>query len=309
MDFIEIAIIDIDGEAAEAVGELFNRYGYGGAVMESYAPHFDKVTVRTVIPSEDDYRLREIEVMLALIGQALPSSLPEPRLQFVGKSDWAESWKAHFHPVRVGRRFVIKPSWREYTPVPNDLVIEIDPGLAFGSGLHPTTQLCLKILEDLPLHSKSFFDVGTGSGVLALAALKLGAQPVRAVDIDEVAVRVARENFERNGYPLTGKALSGFENLTGLKEKVTGIETAVGSALDRGGRPWQIVVANILAHILMDLMPDLAAALAPDGQLILSGLLAEQEMGVITAAAAQGLHLVDRRTDEDWVVLIVTRVA
>ncbi|MBI1877944.1 MAG: 50S ribosomal protein L11 methyltransferase, partial [Chloroflexi bacterium] len=151
MDFVEIALIDLNGEAAETVGKLFNRFGYGGAVMESYPPNFDKITVRTVIPSEDDHRLREIEVMLALIGQALPGGLPEPRLQFVGKSDWAESWKAHFHPVRVGQRFVIKPSWRDYTPAAADLLIEIDPGLAFGSGLHPTTQLCLKILEDMPL--------------------------------------------------------------------------------------------------------------------------------------------------------------
>ena len=145
MDFTEIAIIDIDGEAAETVGELFNRYGYGGAVIEAHAPDFDKVTVRTVLPSEDSRGLRHIEMMLALIGQALPYGLPEPRLQFVGKSDWAESWKEHFHVVRVGRNFVIKPGWRDYTPNPEDVLIEIDPGLAFGSGLHPTTQLCLKI--------------------------------------------------------------------------------------------------------------------------------------------------------------------
>ncbi|MFN8458872.1 MAG: 50S ribosomal protein L11 methyltransferase, partial [Anaerolineae bacterium] len=202
MDFIEIALVDLNGEAAETIGELFNRYGYGGAVLESYPPHFDKFTVRTVIPSEDDHRLREIEMMLALVGQALPGGLPQPRLQFVGQSDWAESWKQHFHPARIGRRFVIKPSWRDYPAAADDLILEIDPGLAFGSGLHPTTQLCLQILEDMPLAGKTVFDVGTGSGILALAALRLGATQVRAVDIDDVAVRVARENFERNGYPL-----------------------------------------------------------------------------------------------------------
>jgi ribosomal protein L11 methyltransferase len=220
MDFIEIALTDLNGEAAETVGELFNRYGYGGAVMESYPPDFDKITVRTVIPGEDDHRLREIEVMLTLIGQALPGGLPQFQLQFVGQSDWAESWKAHFHPVRVGRRFVIKPSWRDYTPTTDELMLEIDPGLAFGSGLHPTTQLCLEILEEMPLEGKTLFDVGTGSGILALAALKLGVSMVRAVDVDEIAVRVAQENFERNGYPSFREDLSGLTNLTGLETQV-----------------------------------------------------------------------------------------
>lgn len=287
MDFIEIALTDLNGEAAETIGELFNRYGYGGAVVESYPPNFDKVTVRTVIPSEDDHRLREIELMLTLIGQALPDGLPVPRLQFVGKSDWAESWKAHFHPVRVGRSFVIKPSWRDYTPAAADLIIEIDPGLAFGSGLHPTTQLCLKILEDMPLQGKTLFDVGTGSGILALAALKLGIARVRAVDIDDIAVRVTQENFERNGFSQKAE-----------------VEVAVGSAGDTGGRQWDIVVANILTKTIIELLPDLKAAMAPGGSLILSGIIAEQEASVTTAAAGYRLRLSDRRIEEDWVALV-----
>ncbi len=325
MDFIEIALIDLNGEAAETISELFNRYGYGGAVMESYPPDFDKITIRTVIPSEDDHRLREIEVMLALIGQALPGGLPQPRLQFVGKSDWAESWKEHFHPMRVGCRFVIKPSWRDYTPTADELVLEIDPGLAFGSGLHPTTQLCLEILEEMPLGGKTLFDVGTGSGILALAALKLGVSMVRAVDVDEIAVRVAQENFERNGYPLPGpppwrgegvqvETASGSATQTDpsalrvyrpLRVSTVLVETAIGSAADNGGRQWEVVMANILANTLVELMPDLAAALTPSGQLILSGLLAEQETGVTEAASAHHLCLSDRRTEGDWVALVM----
>lgn len=292
MDFIEIAVVDIDGEAAEAVSELFNRYGHGGAVIEALAPDFDKVTVRTVVPAEDDQRLRHIEVMLALIGQALPHGLPEPRLQFVGQSDWADAWKEHFHVVRVGRRFVIKPGWRDYTPTPNDLLIEIDPGLAFGSGLHPTTQLCLKIFEDIPWRGQSVFDVGAGSGILSIAARKLGAGPIRAVDVDEVAVRVTRENFARNGLGPSAEPA---------------VETATGSAADNGGRQWDIVAANILAHILIELMPDLAAALAPDGSLILSGMIVDQEAGVRAAAAAQELRVVERRQEEDWVALVTQK--
>lgn len=293
MDFTEIAIIGIDGIAVETVSELFNRYGYGGAVIETHAPDFDKVTVRTVLPSADRQGLHHIEMMLALIGRALPDGLPQPRLQLVGKSDWAESWKEHFHVVRVGRKFVVKPGWRDYTPEPDDIIIEIDPGLAFGSGLHPTTQLCLKILEDMPLQIKSFFDVGVGSGVLSIAAYKLGATPIRAVDIDQVAVDVARENFERNGiFPLV---------VSGARAQV---EAVAGSAADTAGRQWQIVVANILAHILIDIMPDLAAALAPNGTLILSGMIAGQEADVSAAATAQNLRIVDSRKAEDWVALL-----
>jgi ribosomal protein L11 methyltransferase len=268
MDFIEIAVNGIDGEAAEAVSELFNRYGHGGAVIEAVAPDFERVTVRTVVPSEDNQRLRRLEMMLALIGRALPHGLPEPRLQFVGQSDWANAWKEHFHVVRIGRRFVVKPSWRDYSPTPGDIVIEIDPGLAFGSGLHPTTQLCLQIFEEMNWAGQRLFDVGVGSGILSIAALKLGATEVRAVDIDEVAVRVAEENFERNGL---------------------------------------FVVANILAHILIELLPDLAAALAPGGRLLLSGMIDEQEADVTAAATAQCLQVIDRRTVEDWVALVVKK--
>lgn len=288
MDFIEIAVIGIDGEAAEAVGDLFNRYGHGGAVIEATAPDFEKVTVRTVVPGDDPDRLREIEVLLALMGQALPHGLPEPRLQTIGETDWAESWKEHFQVVRLGRQLVIKPSWRDYEPQAGDLVIEIDPGLAFGSGLHPTTQLCLRILEDLPLAGQRLFDVGTGSGILSLAALKLGAAFGRAVDVDEVAVRVAEENFTSNG----------------LADRV---ETAVGSAGDYGLEPWPVVVANILAPVLIELMPQLASALAPNGRLILSGMLRDQEQAVTAAAQEQGLEVIDRATIEDWVALVATR--
>ena len=286
MEFTEIAIIGINGEAAEIVSEVFNKHGYGGAVIEALAPDFDTLTVRTVIPSEDTDRLREIEVLLALVGKALPHGLPEPRLTTVGKSDWATGWKEHFHVVRIGRQFVIKPGWRDYTPTDDDIVIEIDPGLAFGSGLHPTTQLCLKIFEDMPLTGQRIFDVGTGSGILSIAALKLGAEFVRAVDVDDVAVRVAIENFELNGV-------------------MSQVKTAVGSADNAGGEQWPLVVANILAHILIDIMPGLTAAVAPGGTLILSGMIAEQEADVRASAENHGLRVVGRRQEEDWVALIV----
>ena len=286
MNFIEIAVLNIDGESAEAVAELFNRYGHGGAVMDAYPPHYDRVTVRTVLPEDDPDRLNKMTVMLMLMGQLLPQGLPEPQLSNIGENDWAESWKEHFHPIRIGQHFVIKPTWRDYQPAAEDVMIEIDPGLAFGSGLHPTTQLCLELLENMPLTDQSVFDVGTGSGILAMAAWKLGARPILAVDNDDVAVRVAQENFTLNG--------------------VTA-ETAVGSANDNMGQTWQIVIANIIAPVLIEILPDLAAAVSEGGQLILSGMLAEQEADMRAQVEALQLTVTNRHQIDDWVALVIAK--
>lgn len=287
MDFVEIVVADIDGEAAEVVSQVFDRYGHGGAAMEMTPPDFERVTVRTVIPAEDDEVLAHIEVALALIGKALPNGLPPTQTRFIGKHDWAESWKENFHVVKIGPRVVIQPSWREHTPAPDDVVVHLDPGVAFGSGLHPTTKLCLEILQAMPLDGIDMFDVGTGSGILSIAAAKMGANPIRAVDVDDVAVRVARENFELNNLPE--------------------IETAVGSAAENGGQTWTLVVANILSNILIDIMSDLIAALSPDGQLILSGIINEQEQPMLDCLAEHKLKIQSRQMDGDWIAFIVTK--
>ncbi len=286
MDFLKLSLENIDGEAAEAVADVFNRYGYGGAVMESTPPNFDRVTVRTVIPATDEDTRQKIEIAVALIGQALPQTLPNLQTEFIGENDWAESWKENFHVVHIGR-VVIQPSWREYAPAPEEVVVHLDPGVAFGSGLHPTTSLCLKILQEMPLANVDMFDVGTGSGILSVAAAKMGASPIRAVDVDDVAVRVAEENFALNG--------------------VSHIKTAVGSAKNRGGRQWSLVVANILSNILIDIMADLRAALADNGQMILSGIINEQEKAMLDCLSEHRLKIVSRHVEGDWIALVVKK--
>ena len=287
MDFIEITLIDIDDEATEAVSEVFNRYGYGGSIIETTPPDYDRNTVRTVISAEDDGLLQKIEISLALIGKALPQGLPEPQKRFVGEHDWAEAWKEHFHVVHIGQRVVIQPSWRAYTPKPDDVVVHLDPGMAFGSGLHPTTQLCLRILQTMDLSGVDMFDVGTGSGILSIAAAKMGASPVRAVDVDDVALRVAGENFEMNG--------------------LTSIQTSVGSADATAERTWSLVVANILSNILIEIMADLIAAMAPDGKMILSGIINEQEPPFLDCLARHQLKISSRQVDGDWIAFVVKR--
>jgi len=243
--------------------------------------------VRTVIPATDDEIRQKIEIALALIGKALPNGLPEAQTLFVAKNDWAESWKENFHVVRVGARVVIQPSWRDYHPRPRDIVVHLDPGVAFGSGLHPTTRLCLEILQSMPLEGVDMFDVGTGSGILSIAAAKMGAGPVRAVDVDDVAVRVAEENFALN--------------------HLFGIETAVGSVEAGGGRQWSLVVANILSNVLIEIMGKLKAALSPEGQLILSGIIKEQEQTLLNCLANHQLQVEARHVDGDWVAFVVTK--
>ena len=285
MNFIQLSLGNLDGEAVEAVSDVFNRYGYGGAVIEATPPEFDRMTVRTIIPEEDKAKLTEIDMVLALMSKILPQSLPELQTTLVGENDWAESWKEHFHVIRIGPRVVIQPSWRDYTPQSEDVLVKIDPGLAFGSGLHPTTKLCLEILQTLDLSGVDMFDVGTGSGILSIAAAQMGAKPIRAVDVDDIAVRVASENFERNDLAY--------------------LQTAVGSAENMGGRQWSLVVANILAHILIEIMSDLKAALAPQGQLILSGIIKEQEETMLACLAEHGLNIYQRYVDGDWLALVV----
>ena len=286
MDFVEITVADIDEEGAEAVSEVFNRYGYGGAVIETTTPDFSRITVRTVIPAEDDQLLQKIEITLALMGKALPMGLPDPQMRFIGENDWAESWKEHFHVVHIGQRIVVQPSWREYTSNPGDVVIRLDPGLAFGSGLHPTTQLCLHILQRMPLAGVDLFDVGAGSGILAIAAARMGARPVRAVDVDEIAIRVARENMARNN--------------------LADIEAAVGSAGATGGRQWSLVVANILSNVLIEIMADLKAALKPHGRLILSGIINDQEQAMHDCLARHHLQILARHVAGDWIAFVVS---
>ena len=287
MDFTQLSLENIDGEAAEVVADVFNRYGYGGAVMESFPPDFKRISVRTVIPAKDNDTRQKIEIALALISQALSYDLPPLKERFVGENDWAESWKENFHVVRIGQKVVIQPSWREYDAQNDDIVIHLDPGVAFGSGLHPTTRLCLKILEDLPLKGVDMFDVGTGSGILSIAAAKMGAHPIRAVDVDDVAVRVAKENFELNELPH--------------------IETDVGSAEANDGKQWSLVVANILSNILIDIMRDLKAALADGGQMILSGIINEQEQAMLDSLAEHRLKIQSRHVDGDWIAFIVRK--
>jgi ribosomal protein L11 methyltransferase len=210
------------------------------------------------------------------------------RLATVADQDWGEAWKKGLAPLSVGRVFV-RPSWIEAPPPPGAVEVILDPGMAFGTGTHPTTSLCLAGLSGLldARPGASALDVGTGSGLLAIAAAKLGARPVVGIDNDPIAVEVARENAARNGVSIRLSA----------------------DPLDRLGGTFDLVLANILANTLVELAPALAARLAPGGVVLLSGILGPQEDEVRAAYLARGLCPVaggDRRQGE-WSLLALER--
>lgn len=327
---IEISV-ECDTEAAEAVSELFNRYNGGdydddsaageasggGAVIESTG--FDdwgkpidgefRLWVKTYVkpgPRGDLIR-RQIEAGLGHLHAIYP--LPEPQIRLLREEDWAHAWKQFYKPLRVGRRIVLKPSWEEYAAAPADLVIELDPGMAFGTGLHPSTRLCIAALEDLVRPGDDVLDLGTGSGVLAIAALKLGAGHVLAVDIDPIAVNVTLENAQRNAIPAHALAAAS------SSQPGAALDVGQGSVPAGMAGRFPLIVANILAEVLARLFdaeygyPPLAEPLAPGGRLILAGIIEPRSGLVIDAAQRHGLTLVDTRQEGDWVALVVQKPA
>jgi ribosomal protein L11 methyltransferase len=242
-------------------------------------------------PNEDAEGLRQkVQDRLVWLAKLLPGlSTDLPQMQQVRQDDWAENWKQHFPPLHIGERLLIRPSWETHAPLPGQTVIELDPGMAFGTGTHATTRLCLEALAELlpTTGSARVLDVGTGSGILAMAAAALGASEVLACDIDADACRAAAENVARNGLDdrvtITAKPL---EQLTGA---------------------FDVVLANILAEENIRLVGQFFQHLAPGGALILSGILQEKEAAVTSAFAAWPLHGPRISHREEWSCLVYHR--
>ena len=206
----------------------------------------------------------------------------------VDEEDWATAWKKYYFPTRVGERLVVCPSWEDYAPAPGEVVLTMDPGMAFGTGTHDTTRLCMQLLEKYAAPGVKLLDVGTGSGILAVAALLLGADSAVGVDIDEVAVRVAKENAAANG----------------VGDRVAFL---AGDLADRVDGRFAVVTANIVADIILRLIPDLGRFLEPDGVFIASGIIDTREADVVSALEGAGYRLADRRESGGWVALAAVR--
>jgi ribosomal protein L11 methyltransferase len=211
--------------------------------------------------------------------------------EIVDEENWAESWKDFFHVTRITPNIIVKPEWRNYEAKNNEVVIELDPGMAFGTGTHPTTALCIRMIEQYLKPDQSFLDVGTGSGILMIAAAKLGAGHLFGIDNDEIAVVIAKKNLEKNRI-----ADSRFE------VSLNTLEGLDNPAEDRG---FDIICANILAHVIIDILPDIKSRLKPGGTAILSGIIKEQEKLVLSSIKENKLELMDIKYQEDWVAIAV----
>ena len=279
------------GEAVEAVSEILSRVGYNGiavelpvegaATREAGPDHLVKAYV--VYDRAARVRVRRVKEALGHLQSFGLGPIGEVRLRAIEDEDWLESWKASVTPLRVGA-FLVRPTWwvepsgAGATAADDAIVLTLDPGMAFGTGLHPTTQQCLEALSTLAVAGRSVLDVGTGSGILSIAAAKCGAGPVVAVDLDDLAVTAARENATRNG---------------------VAIEVRRGSVGDVAGS-FAVVLANIVAPVLRDIAADLRARLAVGGTMVVAGIVGDAEAGVRDAL---GLHVVARDQRGDWVRL------
>ena len=275
-------IIDAGPEATDAVGAALYAVGCGGfEVREAALPP----AVAGYLPVDDrlEDRLGSLkDALAALPSHGVTGAGQDLTLRYVEEADWANAWKEFYKPFRVGRRLVVTPPWEHPELAHDDIPLVIDPGMAFGTGSHPTTQLCLVALEDYVKPNARVADIGTGSGILAIAAAKLGAGFVAANDNDSLAVRIARENAAANGVPVE-----------------------VTDALPTG--QYDVVVANILADVIIGLSAELYARVAPDGVLIASGIIDTREADVQRALEGIGLTHLETRRQTEWVALVFQR--
>jgi len=274
--------IEAGAGASDAVGFALEQAGCQGFAVQDRA---QPSSVAGYLPVDDrlEARLQTLkDALAALPSFGIEGAGTDITLRYVEEADWANAWKAFYKPMRVGRHLVVTPPWETPDLAPGDLPIIIDPGMAFGTGSHPTTQLCLEALEDVVHPGCSLADVGTGSGILAIAAAKLGAASVLATDIDPLAVKIARENALANG-----------------------VKVEVQEPLPQG--VFDILVANILADVVIGLSQTLASLTG--GTLIASGIIDTRAEDVRTALHSVGFGSIETRTSGEWVALICRREA
>lgn len=301
--WIEVSL-QVDGESAEAVAEVLERFGHQGVSLEqdgippdtwdeSQVPPPQCLTLRAYFPADDQAETTQAQLETALGHMRLMYPMPTPLYRRVEAADWSEAWKAHYEPLRIGKRLLIRPQWIDTPPAPGDIEIALDPGMAFGTGSHPTTQLCLQTLEDLLQPAQSVLDLGSGSGILSIAAAKLGARQVLALDVDAIAVDATRQNALANG---VGQKV--------IAERGS-YDCLLGSA-----RRFDLVIVNILARIIIEMAKErLGEIVRPGGRAIFSGIIDSQADEVEDALRATGLLPYARRQMGDWLLVEAKRPA
>ena len=307
MQWAEVSV-DTSHEATDLVSEILQELGAAGVVIEDPAllneyirsglwdytdlkeseeTEVVRVKAYWALDEELEGKLQNLSERLASLAQhGIDKGAGAVSWRAVADEDWAETWKEFFHTEKVGARTVIKPTWEEYEAKAGEIVVELDPGAAFGTGQHATTSLCIRALEDLVRPGMTVFDVGTGSGVLAIVAAKLGAKRVEAVDFDPVAVRVARENVRQNGA----------EGVVHT-ERSDLLKSVAGEA--------DLIIANIIADIIVRLFGEVKGSLAAGGTMLLSGIIEDRLADVVEAAGQHGFSVEKIEQEKGWAAVVV----
>ena len=305
--WVELAV-EADVEAVEAVSEILGRVAPGGTSVEPGFELTDEglgaridpsrpAIVRAYVPARDpaivEAAIAEVDAALGHLQAFELRPIGPLRRRLVDEADWAEAWKAHFPVLRIGRRLVVRPTWRRHRREAGDVVLALDPGMAFGTGLHPTTRLCLAALETLAdrgvLAGARVLDVGCGSGILAIAALRLGARAALGVDTDPIAIEATGANARRNRLARRLHARAG--------------------SLPTREPVYDAVLANLIAGLLVTLAAPLRDELRPGGTLLASGIFVDRVADVEAAFAAAELEVRERTSEGDWVALEAVRRA
>ena len=298
MKWLELSL-KAPSEYVEPLSVIFQRYGYGGVAVEQDGgfnpdegepePDHPTATLRSYLPVDATTadRKEQIRVAVDLIARLCDLSPLEERVMEEG--EWMEAWKSHFTALQVGR-IVVRPTWLEYAAGDGEIVVDMDPGMAFGTGHHPTTHMCLLELERLVTPGARTLDVGTGSGILAIAAAKLGAESVLALDIDPIAIKAARANVRANG----------LQSAIKVSRRPLASHRATRGSFD-------IVVANIYTKIILEMASELVAQAAPGGALALSGIMAERAPEVESRLAEEGCSILRTGRDGDWAVIVAQK--
>ena len=261
---------------------------YGDLIDESIL-NADKTiaSVSVYLPAE-----RSVAECISFLRERFAASdLTDAKIETVGvnEEDWANSWKAYYKPIKIGERLVIVPAWEKYTPSEGELIVRMDPGMAFGTGTHETTRLVIKLLETYTKEGCRMLDVGTGSGILAICASKLGAGECRAYDIDPMAVRVANENIKDSG-------------LTNITCEVSDLLRQVDKS-----QPYDLICANIVADIIIRMTPDVGELMHKDTVLLASGIILERSDDVVECFEKHGFRIVERLEENGWCGLAVMK--
>lgn len=305
MSWIEVQV-KTTRDAVDAVSNILYDVGAGGVVIEDFHINLDDVnewdeididrfivdeniaTVKGYLPGGPDLpdKINVVKERIRELRNYLNTGEGTISITEVYEEDWANSWKKYYKPVKIGPKIVVKPDWEEYEPEDGEIVIEMDPGMAFGTGTHETTRMCIIMLQKYVKPGMNVFDVGCGSGILAITAAKLGASRVLASDIDDVAVNVAKENVQKNGVSdvITVKKSDGLKELNEIG-------------------PADLIVANIIADVIIKITHDVRESLKNNGIYIASGIIRDREKDVVEKLKTEGFSIEEIMYDGEWVTI------